>query len=69
MLRRLVVLHQDIPQRVLARSGKLLLAWVAAHTDRTCVGANPAKRVASGPPGKLFVQAIAKSWHDGPTFG
>ena len=63
------MLHQDLAQTVFSRAGKPLLAGIAAHADRLHIRIDAAKGVASGPAGKLFVQAIAKSWHDGEPFG
>lgn len=69
MFRRLIVLDQDLAQGCFAAAGEFLLAWVAAHRDRLRLGIDPAKGVASGPAGELFVQAIAKSWHEAEPFG
>lgn len=69
VFRRLVVLDQDLAQTVFSRAGKLLLAWVTAHTDRVGVFFSISKSVSRGPAGELFVQAIAKSWHDPEPFG
>ena len=69
MLRRLVVLDQDLAQCIFGRARELFLARIAAHLDGTCVGGDAPKRVACCASCELLVEAIAESCHGDHTFG
>ena len=68
MLRCLVVLDQDLAQRIFGRARELLLARIAAHLDGTCVGGDAPKSVAGCASCELLVEAIAESCHGDHTF-